>query len=103
MAKLLQVFLGADLRNSHEGLSAIAKANRIDPDTLPPGDYIIFINTARDKLKLYAANQVLAYLKLKTGKIDLRTISLIPQAFKASGKIQYDETLKELLLGKMKA
>lgn len=102
MSKILRVFMNVDLRNAHEGLSELAKKNKVDVNTLENGEYLIFINAERNKLKLYASNQVLAYLKLPRGKIDLRVISKIPQAFKASGKIQYEEHLKEMIENKLK-
>lgn len=97
MSKLIQVFLHADLRFGHEGLAKLAKDSKINVDILLPGEFVIFINSKMDRLKLYTANQIIAYLKLKTGKIDLRAIQLIPQAFKASGKIEYDVALKEVI------
>lgn len=97
MARALQIFLNADLRNGHEGLEILAKKEKIKISTLMPGEYVIFINSSKDKIKLYAAHNVIAYLKLPRGKIDLRTISLIPQAFNASGRIDYDELLKEVI------
>ncbi len=97
MAKALRIFLGTDMRCAHEGLEHIANENGIKVETLNPGEYLIFINTAMDRIKLFAANNVVAYYKSKHGKIDLRTISLIPQAFKASGKIDYDASLKEVI------
>lgn len=97
MARALQVFMNADLRCSHDGLSALAKAQNIDVSKLEPGEYVLFINSGKNLLKLYAANNVIAFLKLKTGKIDLKTIRLIPQAFNASGKIDYDKTLREVI------
>lgn len=97
MAKALQIFLNADFRNVHEGLAAIAKKNKLDVEKLESGEYLIFVNTAKDRLKLYAANNVVAYLKMKSGKIDLRTIQLIPQAFNGSGRIDYDAALKEVI------
>ena len=96
-SRALQVFLNADFRCAHEGLALIAKSHKIDVSKLEIGEYLIFVNTAKDRLKLYAANNVVAYLKLKTGKIDLRTIQLIPQAFNGSGRIDYDAALKEVI------
>ncbi len=97
MGKILQVFLGADLRNGHEGLALTAKQEKIDVAALAPGEFVIFINTKQDKLKLYTASNIVAYLKLPEGKIDLRVIQMIPKAFKASGKIDYDKHLKEII------
>jgi len=99
MAKALQVFLHSDLRCGHEGLAAIAKKEKINVNKLAVGEYVIFINTERNKVKLYAANNVVAYLKLPRGHIEMRTISLIPKAFAASGRIDYDELLRETLEG----
>lgn len=96
-SKILRVFLGADLRCSHDGLNEIAKSNGIEVGTLTPGNFVIFINSKKNMLKLYAANNVIAFLKLKSGTIDLRTIAKIPEAFKASGKIDYDSALKKII------
>jgi hypothetical protein len=100
--KALRIFLNVDLRNSHEGLSAIATKNKIDVKKLVAGEYLIFINSEKNKIKLYAANEVIAYYRCPHGKVDLRAISKIPQAFKASGKIDYDACLKEIMEAKLK-
>lgn len=97
MAKALRIFLGTDMRCAHEGLSTLATEHKVNVDKLEPGEYLVFINTAMDRIKLYAANNIVAYYKSKHGKIDIRTISKIPQAFKASGKIEYDASLKEVI------
>lgn len=105
MARALQIFLNADLRNSHIGLAEMAKKSKIYVEKLEPGEYIIFVNAGKNKLKLYAAHNVVAYLRLERGTIDLRTISLIPQAFNGTGRIDYNAVLKEVIeteLGKKK-
>lgn len=102
MAKLLQVFLNSDMRCCHDGLAKLAKENKVDVKKLEPGEFVIFINSSMDRVKLYTANEVVAYLRLQKGKVDLRTISLIPRAFMASGKFQYDESLKEIILERLK-
>lgn len=102
MIKLLRVFLEADLRCSHEGLAKIAKDNKINVDNITPGECVIFINSSRNRLKLYAANNIIAYLRLQPKQIlDFRTISLIPAAFNASGRLDYDKALKTLIEGKV--
>ena len=94
--RVLQVFLNADLRNGHEGLAELAKERGIDVTKLLPGQYVVFVNAGKDKLKLYAAANVLAYLKLTGGqKFDLRVIAHIPKAFNGSGKLDYDKSLKD--------
>jgi hypothetical protein len=98
MNKIVQVFLGADLRNSHDGLTALAKSKKIDVTKLEPGQFVLFINHSRDRLKLFAANNVIAYLKVPSGRLNMATISLIPQAFHTTGKIEYDKVLREVLI-----
>lgn len=94
--RILQVFSNADLRNGHDGLTTIAKLQGIDVARLRRGEYVIFINSSRDKLKLFATHNVVAYYKTRPGEVlDLRTISLIPRAFNGSGRIDYDSALKE--------
>lgn len=105
MIRALQIFLGADMRNGHEGLAALAKKEKIDVAKLEAGQFVIFINNEKNKIKLYGAHNVVAYLKWNNGRIDMRTIQLIPQAFNASGRIDYDVILKEVIekeLGRVK-
>lgn len=93
--RLLHCFLNANLRAGHDGLSELAARRDVSTATLSPGEYVIFVNRARDKLKMYAAHGVLAYLRMERGqRIDLRTLSLIPAAFLASGRINYNEALR---------
>lgn len=95
--RVLQIFLNHDLRNGHDGLSGIAKEAGIDTRKLVPGQYVAFINAKKDKLKLYAANGVVAYLKLEAGrKIDERVIRELPRVFQG-GRIDYDKALKEVV------
>lgn len=101
MARILQVFLDSDLRCGHEGLEAVAKKHKIAVKDLDPGQYVVFVNSARDRIKIFAASHVIAYLKAPVGKIDMRTISLIPQAFEGKGRFNYDEALKELIKKKL--
>ncbi len=97
MNKIIQVFLNADLRCSHLGLYELAKKSKIDVHKLEEGEFVLFVNSGKNRLKMYAPNNVIAYLSLPTGKIDMRTIALIPKSFSASGKIEYNKALKTVL------
>lgn len=102
MTKLLRVFLNADMRYGHRGLKKLAKDAGIDVSEITPGDFVIFLNTEKNRIKLYGANNVVAYLALDQGKIDMRTVALIPRAFKASGKIDYDASLKDVVMNELR-
>lgn len=97
MIKIVQVFLGADMRCSHHGLAELAKQNKIDVHNLEQGEFVLFVNNEKNKLKLYATNNIIAYLALEKGHIDMRTIALIPKSFTASGRIEYDKALRTVL------
>lgn len=91
---ILRVFLNVNLRAGHDGLTKLAKDHQVKTSDLEPGSYIVFINAAKNKLKLYAANEVIAYLRLGKGRsIDMNTIRELPYVF--NGKfINYDAALK---------
>lgn len=97
MGSIVHFFGDTDLRCQHNGLSEIAKKEKIDVGKLLPGEYVVYVNHARDRVKLFTSSNVIAYLRLKTGKIDLRTIQFIPKAFEGSGRIDYDKSLKEFV------
>lgn len=90
---ILRVFINADLRAGHDGLSQLAKENGIKTSEIEPGSFLVFINTGKNKLKVYASNQVIAYLKLPNGKINMNTIRELPKVFNGRS-INYSEALK---------
>lgn len=94
---ILQVFLCTDMRCAHEGLRMIAKSGGVDVDKLQPNHYVVFINNAKDRLKLYASNQTVAYHYRKGERLDLRAIAEIPKVFGGSGRLNYDRALKSVL------
>lgn len=102
MSRIVRCFMNADLRKGHDGLSGLAKemAN-IDVNNLTPGEYVVFINTHKNKIKVYAANQVIAYHRHR-GRIDMNTIRLIPRSFTGSG-MNYDEMLKRAVIENLAA
>ena len=99
---ILQCFVDADLRCGHLGLTALAKKNGVKVGDLAPGEYVVFINTRRTRVKIYAASNVIAYLNAPRGvSIDLRVIQQIPRAFTGSGALNYDKALENLLNSKL--
>lgn len=90
--KITQVFLGADMRCSHYGLSVLAKSYGIDTEKLPKNHMLVFINRAQTHLKVYVSGNIIAHTKRK--KISLDAIKEIPYAFSYHGKVDYDSALK---------
>jgi hypothetical protein len=89
------------MRNGHDGLAELAKKENIDVKKLERGQFVVFINSSKDRVKVYAASNVIAYMKSSKGqKIDLRVIREIPRAFNGAG-ISYDEAVEKMLSVKM--
>ena len=97
--RIVSVIMNVNMGKSHDGLSELAKQFRVDPKKLEPGQYLVFINTAKNRIKVFTANSVIAYLRLERGQqLAMETIRLIPQAFRSTGTLDYDAALKEALL-----
>ena len=95
--RITHVFKSADLRCGHVGLTAIAK-KKANPK---PGEHVVFINNAEDKMKVLSSNGVLSYIKSPSGKLALETINHIPAAFKATGGFNYSDALKKVITKKL--
>lgn len=93
---IVQVFLNVDMRNMHNGLGKIAKESGIDVNQLDPGQYVVFINSQKNKVKIFASNDVVAYHRTKSGKIQMETIREIPRSFRG-GAFDYDSALRVVL------
>ena len=97
MNKILRYFPDADLRGQHLGLSFIANKAGIKTASLGQGEFLVFVNRKRDRLKMYASGEVVAYLKLEGGrKIDPKVIQHLPRHFNGA-KINYDAAMKEVM------
>ena len=100
--RIIQVFMNVSMINGHDGLAEIAKAQGIKTNEIDPGSYVVFVNSAKDRIKVYAAGQTVAYVRLEKGrKVDLRVIREIPNVFRG-GKIEYDKAL-EVAIDKVRA
>lgn len=96
--RLLRYYPNTDLRNSHHGLGLIAKKDGLDLTKLKYGDYVVFINTAKTDMKMYAPGNIVAHVKMERGmKINERSIRLVPQYF-SGGQIHYSDALREVIL-----
>ncbi len=93
--KIIRYFPGADLRCQHAGLAKMAKARGINVHKLKPGEYVIFTNNAKDKLKMFTTGNTVAYLKMPDGqRLNLNVIAKIPKFF-TGGVINYTGANKE--------
>lgn len=100
--KTVEVFLGADLRCSHQGLIELAAKHGVMIKNLKPGEAIVYINAKKDRLKVLSWNRVLSYVNF-TGdrKLDLDALSEIPKAISPDGTMDYKKALRVTLQKKL--
>lgn len=90
MSKILQVFFDVDLRN-------LAKDKKIKVADLKDGEFLVFLNSKKDKVKVYGSHDVYAYYRSPSGRIALEMISHIPNSF-SGNSINFDKAIKSALL-----
>lgn len=106
MNKILRVFLDTDMRKQHDGLFQVAADHKVNVKNLDPGEHVIFINSALNKIKIYSARGLLSYYRKDKGKIDLNLIEHIPESFNSFGVVEWkkaERTALEAKLGKSKS
>lgn len=98
MAKIIQVFFDADMRNGHDGLTAMARKSDLNITSLEANSFVVFVNSKQNMVKLYAPNNVIAFYRApKHHRVELRTIPLIVKSFHATRGIDYDAALKTVI------
>lgn len=89
---ILQVFLNADLRGSHNHLILIAKDHELELESLTPNQAVIFVNKRQTLMKCYVAGNTFSFTK--RDRIDLAAIQYLPKSF-GGGKFDYDLALAD--------
>jgi hypothetical protein len=82
----------------HHGLTELAKKLKADPSKLEAEQLLLFINGAKDKLKIMGRKgTAIGYYKHPRGKITMEALQYIPQAFGAKGTVDLDSAIKKAL------
>lgn len=102
MNQVKRIFLNADFRKQHDGLIQLAQEHHLNIAALEPGEHVVFVNSQRNKIKMFSHGQVLSYLRLTSGKVDLETLQAIPRAFKGNLTLAYDKALTKMVVKKLK-
>lgn len=92
-SRVVQIIVNSDMRTWLKGLTKTMHSEGIDPATLEPGQYVIFINNAKTKMKFFCANGVIAYLNNDTKPITRAHLSAVPAAFKGAD-LSFGEALE---------
>lgn len=99
MNKVLHVIPQTSMVNGHAGLLEVVKQSKlkVNPEELKPGEFIIFINTPFNAVKLLAANNVLIYYKHPKGHmLNYEALRLVPTFFDGQ-QLNYPAALKSII------
>lgn len=98
MNKVIHVFQNVDMRNQHDGLTALALKKKINLKALPPGEHVVFINANVNKIKVYSPDGtpdgVLSYKRKTDGVINLGMIEELPRCMGSDGKFNLEKAEK---------
>lgn len=94
--EIVHYFPRSDLRSGHVGLTKMAAKAGYKPSELNPGEFLVFVNSRKTALKIFAANHIVAHYKSPTNYIDIRVLQYIPQAF-SGGRFNYSVALQKVL------
>lgn len=102
--RIIAAISNVNMGKGHEALFLIAKRLGVNLGTLPEKSLVIFINRARDKMKiLESSGVVLGYIRMPNGeKLPLGAIQYLPQAFSANGRVDVDGAVKLFIQAKLK-
>lgn len=80
----------------HDGLTLLAKRFKIDLRTIQEGELVLFMNRAKDKLKVLGPGSiVLGYIKMTKGRrIPLDAIQWLPKTFSMTGQINIEKAIE---------
>lgn len=94
----IAVFPNSDLRCMHDGLANIAIKSKLKINCfgLKPGQFVFFINTSKDKMKVFCPNNIICYIKSPRGPLSLETIRRLPETFNGTG-FDYDAAVRKEL------
>lgn len=102
MDKIIRVFLDTNMACQHNGLRALAEKNHVKLGALENREHVIFVNKARNRVKLYSANGVISYLWKEKGRLDMNALVKIPETFHGGG-FNMDKAIKATLVKRLEA
>jgi hypothetical protein len=96
---IVQMFFNVNLVKSHRGLNLIAHEYDIDLGALEPGQFVCFLNRAKNRIKLYTAGNIYAYLALpeRNQQVTMEIIGQIPRMFLSKAELNYLPIFEEAL------
>lgn len=103
--QIVAVIANVNMNLGHDGLGLISKKFGYDLQTIEGNKLVLFLNSARDKLKMIGPGGiVLGYVKMPKGRrLPLEAIQYIPKTFSGRGKIDLELAVSEFVSEKLKS
>lgn len=96
-SRIVRVFLDTHMGFGHRGLESIASNHKVDVNKLERGELVVFLNRQQTAMKVFAAGNTIAHLKMPgRAQIDMGVIKLLPSFFTGS-QINYKGALTQLI------
>lgn len=104
MSRIVAAVSNVSMSLGHDGLVSICKQLKINPDTMKDGDLVLFVNRARNRLKLLGPQGiVLGYLKMPNEqRLPLEAVQYIPRTFTANGRVNLGAAVEAYLVDRLK-
>lgn len=105
MNKIVRVFLDTNMACQHNGLRSLASKHGVKLEALDNREHVIFVNKARNRVKLYSANGVISYLWKEKGRLDMMALSMIPETFsnQVGDGFHMNKAIKATLIKRLEA
>ena len=98
--RIVRFFRASDLRCGHEGLATYANSLGYGVNTLRPGEFLVFLNRAENRMKIMTTSGLLLYIKQPDERrFDLSIIKYLPRFFNGR-TINYQNALTQMVMEK---
>lgn len=104
LPKLVAAIGNVNMALGHEGLTRVAAGFKINLSKLGDKELVLFLNKARDRLKILGARGiVMGYVKMPDEqKLPLGAVQYLSKAFSAGGKVDIDMAVKDYVENALK-
>lgn len=96
--KVITLIPNVDMRYSHNGLCYVAQRKGINPDKIPPGNFVVFVNSNWTMCKVLTTGRIIVSAQAPSGKLHWSYIENLPKAFGANGSFDFSKAIKAGLL-----
>lgn len=97
MKTIIAAIDNVNMGSGHDGLALVAKKFKVPVGSLGANEVILFLNRAKDKLKILGAQgMVLGYVRMPQGRrLPLDAIQYIPQCFSNDGRLDIESAISK--------